>query len=44
VEFPRARIVGQGPSSKSVWRSDEIEAWLAELPVRKLKGDKGDLA
>ena len=33
--FPRSRVVG----GKSMWRSDEIEAWLANLPVRKLKGD-----
>jgi predicted DNA-binding transcriptional regulator AlpA len=33
--FPRARIVG----GKSMWRSDEVDAWLAGLPVRALKGD-----
>jgi predicted DNA-binding transcriptional regulator AlpA len=33
--FPRARIVG----GKSKWRSDEVEAWIADLPVRALKGD-----
>jgi hypothetical protein len=22
-----------------MWRSDEINAWLAELPIRPLKGD-----
>src|SRR5262249_41049155 len=33
--FPRSRVAG----GKSVWRSDEVEAWLAALPVRKLKGD-----
>jgi predicted DNA-binding transcriptional regulator AlpA len=33
--FPRSRIVG----GKSMWRSDEIEAWLAALPIRVLKGD-----
>ena len=33
--FPRARIVG----GKSMWRSDEVEAWLEALPVRPLKGD-----
>jgi len=33
--FPRSRVAG----GKSVWRSDEVDAWLAELPVRKLKGD-----
>jgi predicted DNA-binding transcriptional regulator AlpA len=33
--FPRSRIVG----GKSMWVSTEIEAWLAGLPVRPLKGD-----
>jgi predicted DNA-binding transcriptional regulator AlpA len=37
-KFPRARFVG-GSSSKSVWLSSEIDAWLAKLPIRKLKGD-----
>jgi predicted DNA-binding transcriptional regulator AlpA len=34
-KFPRSRIAG----GRSVWRSDEIDAWLAGLPVRPLKGD-----
>jgi predicted DNA-binding transcriptional regulator AlpA len=38
--FPRSRVVGAGRSSKSVWLSNEVEAWLRELPVRKLKGDE----
>jgi predicted DNA-binding transcriptional regulator AlpA len=33
--FPRSRIVG----GKSMWLSTEIEAWMAALPVRRLKGD-----
>jgi predicted DNA-binding transcriptional regulator AlpA len=33
--FPRGRIVG----GKSMWLSTEIDAWLAGLPVRALKGD-----
>jgi predicted DNA-binding transcriptional regulator AlpA len=33
--FPRSRVVG----GKSMWRSDEIAAWLDKLPQRKLKGD-----
>ena len=33
--FPRARKVG----GKSMWLSDEIDAWLANLPLRVLKGD-----
>ena len=35
-KFPRARAVG----GRSMWLSSEIEAWLAALPVRKLKGDE----
>jgi predicted DNA-binding transcriptional regulator AlpA len=34
--FPRSRIVG----GKSMWISSEVDAWLASLPVRALKGDK----
>ena len=34
-KFPRARVVG----GQSMWLSTEIEAWLAALPVRRLKGD-----
>jgi predicted DNA-binding transcriptional regulator AlpA len=34
--FPRSRIVG----GKSMWMSSEVDAWLASLPVRALKGDK----
>jgi len=33
--FPRCRISG----GKSVWFEDEIEAWMAGLPKRRLKGD-----
>jgi predicted DNA-binding transcriptional regulator AlpA len=33
--FPRSRVSG----GKTVWLSTEIDAWLASLPVRKLKGD-----
>jgi prophage regulatory protein len=33
--FPRSRVVG----GKSMWLSTEVEAWLAALPVRPLKGD-----
>jgi predicted DNA-binding transcriptional regulator AlpA len=35
AKFPRSRIAG----GKSVWLSTEIDAWLATLPVRRLKGD-----
>jgi prophage regulatory protein len=34
-KFPRSRVVG----GKSMWLSTEIDAWLADLPVRALKGD-----
>ena len=33
--FPRSRVVG----GKSMWLSSEIDAWLADLPLRALKGD-----
>jgi predicted DNA-binding transcriptional regulator AlpA len=33
--FPRSRVVG----GRSMWRSDEVQAWLDALPVRPLKGD-----
>lgn len=33
--FPRSRVVG----GKSMWLSSEVDAWLASLPVRALKGD-----
>ena len=35
--FPRSRVVG----GKSMWRSDEVQAWLDALLVRPLKGDDG---
>jgi predicted DNA-binding transcriptional regulator AlpA len=34
-KFPRSFIAG----GRSVWRSDEIAAWLENLPRRPLKGD-----
>jgi predicted DNA-binding transcriptional regulator AlpA len=34
--FPRARTIGD---LKSVWLESEIEAWMAALPVRRLKDD-----
>jgi predicted DNA-binding transcriptional regulator AlpA len=34
-KFPRSRVVG----GKSMWLSTEVDQWLAELPVRALKGD-----
>jgi predicted DNA-binding transcriptional regulator AlpA len=37
--FPRSRVVG----GKSMWLSTDIEAWLATLPVRKLKGDTREM-
>jgi predicted DNA-binding transcriptional regulator AlpA len=38
--FPRGRIVG----GRSMWISTEIDAWLAGLPVRPLKGDDAEFA
>lgn len=35
--FPRSRIVG----GKSMWLSNEVDQWLAALPLRQLKGDAG---
>ena len=34
--FPRSRIV----NGRSMWLSTEIETWIAELPLRPLKGDQ----
>jgi predicted DNA-binding transcriptional regulator AlpA len=34
--FPRSRIVG----GQSMWVSTEINAWIANLPKRSLKGDE----
>lgn len=34
-KFPRSRVCG----GKSMWLSTEVDAWLAALPVRPLKGD-----
>jgi predicted DNA-binding transcriptional regulator AlpA len=39
-QFPRSRIVG----GKSMWRSDEVAAWMSALPVRPLKGDAPEVA
>jgi predicted DNA-binding transcriptional regulator AlpA len=33
--FPRSRVLG----GKSMWLSTEVDAWMAALPVRRLKGD-----
>ena len=37
-EFPRGRSTG----GKTFWLSTEIAAWMANLPVRRLKGDERD--
>ena len=39
-EFPRSRIVG----AQSRWLSTEVDAWLAGLPIRRLKGDAPEMA
>ena len=33
--FPRSRQLG----GKVAWIESEVEAWIAALPVRRLKGD-----
>jgi predicted DNA-binding transcriptional regulator AlpA len=38
--FPRSRVVG----GRSMWLSSEVEAWMAALPVRPLKGDRSEAA
>lgn len=35
-DFPRSRIAG----GKSVWVSTEVETWMRNLPIRRLKCDK----
>jgi predicted DNA-binding transcriptional regulator AlpA len=37
--FPRSRIVG----GKSMWLSNEVDDWLAALPIRHLKGDSEEI-
>jgi prophage regulatory protein len=34
-KFPRSRVAG----GQSMWFESEIDAWLADLPLRELKGD-----
>lgn len=36
--FPRSRVIG----GRSAWLASEIDRFLAELPVRRLKGDPMD--
>ena len=33
--FPRSRVLG----GKTAWIESEVDAWIAALPVRRLKGD-----
>jgi predicted DNA-binding transcriptional regulator AlpA len=33
--FPRSRVIG----GRTIWLESEIDAWLAALPNRPLKGD-----
>jgi prophage regulatory protein len=35
-KFPRSRVLG----GKTAWIESEVEAWIAALPVRRLKGDR----
>ena len=37
-EFPRSRLV----SARPMWLRNEIEAWIANLPLVRLKGDRDD--
>jgi predicted DNA-binding transcriptional regulator AlpA len=37
-KFPRSRIV----AGRSMWVSTEVDAWLAALPIRPLKGDTAE--
>ena len=39
-KFPRSRVVG----GRSMWLSSEIDEWVKELPVRRLKGDTAAVA
>ena len=34
--FPRSREVG----GKAMWVEEEIESWILDRPVRRLKGDR----
>ena len=34
-KFPRSRDVG----GRAMWLASEIDAWILNLPMRKLKGD-----
>jgi predicted DNA-binding transcriptional regulator AlpA len=34
-KFPRSRVVG----GQSMWLSSEIDEWLSNLPIRRIKGD-----
>ena len=36
-KFPRSRDVG----GRSTWLASDIEKWIFNLPLRKLKGDRG---
>jgi len=38
--FPRSREIG----GKVCWVESEIEKWIADLPVAKLKGDAANAA
>jgi Prophage CP4-57 regulatory protein (AlpA) len=37
-EFPRSRSIGD----RAFWVEQEIDAWIAALPNRRLKGDGGE--
>ena len=39
--FPRARRIKPSPNERVGWYAHEFEAWLANLPIQPIKGDKG---
>jgi prophage regulatory protein len=40
-KFPRSLALGgPGRANRVAWHEHEIDAWLANLPRRRLKGDK----
>jgi predicted DNA-binding transcriptional regulator AlpA len=44
-KFPRSRVLGElgSKTARVVWFEDEIELWIAGLPLQTLKGDEAAL-
>jgi predicted DNA-binding transcriptional regulator AlpA len=40
-EFPRPRVTGNGPNGKVMWLEEEIDDWMAGVPMQAYKGDPG---